>query len=250
MNDDVKGDLMQRSREWLQSCVSAATRSGVPEEADLEAFILVHIDGEQARQDAAVAAAREEQREADARFIRSDEATWDSAHELDEVIRTSPLTATPLADRIAELEAENDGATAAGRKIADRWVDEKDRADYATAALRLHGFRECDIAACNCGSWHAPPNLRAEKAEAERDRLAVDALAALAGAGVATPQEGYTAAPFLLKGDIGRLAAERDALRAQVEAARALCADFDRGGGLMWPGEVLAAMESAMESKR
>lgn len=36
-----------------------------------------------------------------------------------------------------------------------------------------------------------------------------------------------------------------DALRAQVEAARALCAGFDRGGGLMWPGEVLAAMDGA-----
>jgi hypothetical protein len=35
--------------------------------------------------------------------------------------------------------------------------------------LRLHRFRECDIPACNCGSWHAPPNERAERAEAERD---------------------------------------------------------------------------------
>ena len=52
--DDVKGDLMQRSREWLQSCVNAATRSGEPEEADLEAFLLAHLDGEPARQAAAV----------------------------------------------------------------------------------------------------------------------------------------------------------------------------------------------------
>lgn len=33
------------------------------------------------------------------------------------------------------------------------------------AALSRHGFRRCDIAACNCGSWHAPPNHRAETAE-------------------------------------------------------------------------------------
>ncbi len=42
-------DMMKRSREWLQSCVNAATRSGVPEEADLEAFLLAHLDDEHAR---------------------------------------------------------------------------------------------------------------------------------------------------------------------------------------------------------
>lgn len=56
MNDETKDELMKRTREWLQSCVNAATRSGVPEEADLEAFILAHIDGEPAR----MAAARRE----------------------------------------------------------------------------------------------------------------------------------------------------------------------------------------------
>ena len=54
VNDETKAELMKRTREWLQSCVNAATRSGVPEEADLEAFILAHIDGEPARQAAAV----------------------------------------------------------------------------------------------------------------------------------------------------------------------------------------------------
>ena len=133
-DDDVKGDLMQRSREWLQSCVNAATRSGVPEEADLEAFILAHLDGEEARQAAAVAAAREEQREADAKFCPNclgvgfverpvpcpycDDSTHDHYCPTGtqrqqcgcgaERIRATPLTATPLADRIAELEASND----------------------------------------------------------------------------------------------------------------------------------------------
>ena len=54
MNDETKAELMKRTREWLQSCVNAATRSGVPEEADLEAFILAHIDGEPARRAAAL----------------------------------------------------------------------------------------------------------------------------------------------------------------------------------------------------
>ena len=58
MNDETKDELMRRTREWLQSCVNAATRSGVPEEADLEAFILAHIDGEPARR-AAVEAERD-----------------------------------------------------------------------------------------------------------------------------------------------------------------------------------------------
>jgi hypothetical protein len=58
MNDETKAELMKRTREWLQSCVNAATRSGVPEEADLEAFILAHIDGEPARR-AAVEAERD-----------------------------------------------------------------------------------------------------------------------------------------------------------------------------------------------
>lgn len=49
--------------------------------------------------------------------------------------------------------------------------------DAFEATLRLHRFRPCDIAACNCGSWHAPENVRAEKAESERD-AAVEALAA------------------------------------------------------------------------
>ena len=68
-----------------------------------------------------------------------------------------------------------------------------------------------------------------EQAEAECDRLAGDALAALAGAGVATPQEGYIAAPFLLKGDIGRLAAERDAKELALVSFRK---DAERGEAL------------------
>lgn len=30
----------------------------------------------------------------------------------------------------------------------------KERADKAEQALQFHGFVRCDIAACNCGSWH------------------------------------------------------------------------------------------------
>jgi hypothetical protein len=41
-------------------------------------------------------------------------------------------------------------------------------------ALRRNGWRLCDVPACNCNSWHAPPNLRAQKAEEERDAYADD----------------------------------------------------------------------------
>lgn len=65
----------------------------------------------------------------------------------------------------------------------------------------------------------------------ERDRLAVDALAVLAGAGIATPEKGYVAEPWALAGDIARLAKERDEARADYERARAdyaRCAETQR----------------------
>lgn len=49
------------------------------------------------------------------------------------------------------------------------------------------------------------------------ERLAHDALAALSGARIATPVEGYVMSPTLLKGDIRRLAAERDAAQARAD---------------------------------
>jgi chromosome segregation ATPase len=109
MNDETKDELMRRTREWLQSCVNAATRSGVPEEADLEAFILAHIDGEPARRAAAVAAAREEQREACERYAEERHAAYgwaeNEVRSIGIAIRNTPLDATPPADRIAALRA-------------------------------------------------------------------------------------------------------------------------------------------------
>lgn len=110
MNDETKAELMKRTREWLQSCVNAATRSGVPEEADLEAFILAHLDGEPAR----LAAALENMREACA--LRVDAVKcYGYGVEADEPgvrdqcageVRDTPLDATPLADA---LERANEG---------------------------------------------------------------------------------------------------------------------------------------------
>lgn len=113
MNDETKDELMRRTREWLQSCVNAATRSGVPEEADLEAFILAHLDGEPAR----LAAAREEQREAcalDAEERVGCASTYDE-------IRSVPLDATPLADELRTLRADELRALRA--RVAELEVD-------------------------------------------------------------------------------------------------------------------------------
>lgn len=110
MNDETKDELMKRTREWLQSCVNAATRSGVPEEADLEAFILAHLDGEPER----LAAALENLREACA--LRVDAVKcYGYGVEADEPgvrdqcageVRDTPLDATPLREA---LERANEG---------------------------------------------------------------------------------------------------------------------------------------------
>lgn len=94
-------DIMTRVREWLESCVRVATENGVPEEADLEAATLAHIDSEPAR----LAAAREEQREACADWLE-DTVLPEAAYSVVREVRATPLAATPLADEIASLRAE------------------------------------------------------------------------------------------------------------------------------------------------
>jgi hypothetical protein len=48
------------------------------------------------------------------------------------------------------------------------------------------------------------------------ERLAIDALAALSGAGISTPAEGYLLAPYLLSGDLAELVKQRDDARAEA----------------------------------
>lgn len=61
---------------------------------------------------------------------------------------------------------------------------------------------------------------RVDDLGARLGRLAADALAALAGAGVSTPAEGYVAAPQELRAGIERLAKERDDYRRNFRDAR------------------------------
>jgi hypothetical protein len=140
MNDETKDELMRRTREWLQSCVNAATRSGVPEEADLEAFILAHIDGEPARRAAAVAAAREEQREACERYAEERHAAYgwaeNEVRSIGIAIRNTPLDATPPADRIAALFAGIGPAIFINRSLSRAQVITAWDAMAATAGAR------------------------------------------------------------------------------------------------------------------
>lgn len=79
--------------------------------------------------------------------------------------------------------------------------------------LRRNGFRECDIAACNCGSWHAGPNLRAEKAEevqATQEERARELIAEAEAESVS------------LRADLDTAAAVTSQLQAELEAERHL----------------------------
>lgn len=82
----------------------------------------------------AVAAAREEQREACARqfdLARRAERPM-SKREAYERVRATPLDSTPLAERVAELEKERDEIA----RIAQEWRDERDRAERERDALK------------------------------------------------------------------------------------------------------------------
>ena len=163
-----------------------------------------------ARTAAAVAAAREEQREACARRIREE---FLADLDADSACLNTPLTSTPLGDRLDELERD-----------VYAWRLE-------SAALRT----QKEQAEAECDEWRR--QLRdAERYSAEQEMAYADLTAELAMVRAAGKE---------LTLEFEGIEDERDLARAQVEAARALCADFHRGGGLMWPHEVIAAMDGA-----
>lgn len=66
-----------------------------------------------------------------------------------------------------EAVAADQMVAALQQSVADTARLGMEQSGRLTNVLHRNGFRECDIAACNCGSWHAGPNLRAEKAETD-----------------------------------------------------------------------------------
>lgn len=155
--------------------------------------LLAHVDGEQARSDARA----EEVREACARqFPKGPEESFFDPWAA-EVVRATPLTSTPLADRIAELEA----SVRVSESLLRVTTAERDEAEARVAELEA----ERDA---------AQKELLALK-KAVTDKLHFDMRALLDG----TPER--------------RLEAERDALRAQVEAARRWAVHDSHGRGLV-----------------
>lgn len=183
MSDDVKG-FRERITAAMERITAGHSPMRIPADMTDPDIVLsdclARIDGEQARQDASVAAAREEQREACALWMQGPDPTMmDVAN--GETVRGTPLTSTPLADRIAELSRTLQA------RVED-WNNER-----TTVVMERR---------------------RANDLEAERDR-ARERLALQVGIAVKTPL------PLLeLVVHVERLLmdtrAERDALRAQV----------------------------------
>lgn len=196
------------------------------------------LNGEEARQAAAVAAAREEQREVDYR------ATLEAGHAFIRMMSPSepfgaadfsrfescakftrpPLTATPLADRLDKAEAEREALRAENEELKG-WNDErlKEREEAYAALLKA----EAQVEAQRRDIHHLVNKALDYATEGKALR-----------AQVATETDLY-------KASMAEASRAIERLTAQVEAVRALCADFHQGGGLMWPHEVLAAMDGA-----
>ena len=255
-SDDVKG-FRERITAAMERIAAGHSPMRIPADMTDPDIVLsdclARIDGEYARTAAAVAAAREEQRETCAAVIwaKSQCATASELGEISSHVRAAPLTATPLADRIAELEArlaewaEKDGNSPgynlekaktygriAGeeRKRAEKAEAERDalRAQVADLEAYKQEGDEVEIAAQRLKFWADNPH----------------ACPVHFGARTACGQC-YDSERSLYKASMAEASKTIERLTAQVEAARALCASFDRGGGLMWPGEVLAAMDGA-----
>ncbi len=242
MTDDVKAALA-RYRATM-----ADERAQMDEETfnalwGDDALVLAHLDGEPARTAAAVAAAREEQREACATECNGDYSC-----------ATAGLTATPLANRIAELEKANN----AFRNKQSLWDED--------ASFYLQTLRQADSIGALKADLHdereVSQSLREQLIAAEAERDALRAQTSLTdGPCVECGESTQWAA-----GDPGRwsvmLPTEAEpgvakhhhvkcvlGWRAQVEAARAACARFIDLPWLKWAGDagrdVLAAMDGA-----
>jgi hypothetical protein len=117
VTDDVKG-FRERIAAAMERIAAGHSPMRIPADMTDPDIVLsdclARIEGEAARTAAAVAAAREEQREACAtRFNeqRRPERPL-TKHEVYEAIRATPLTAKPLSDRIAEMEREHESLRA------------------------------------------------------------------------------------------------------------------------------------------
>lgn len=275
MSDDVKKALEELEQTFaivhrVATHQSDAAYMSIPadpkRDADLRHMVAVeslraHIDAEPAR----LAAALEEQREADALALLAladpecscaQEEDVCAACEVDgyaRVVRATPLTATPLGDELAQVRRERDAlkvrALGAEARVMELEEEQEARDDVMTAEQRLKFWEEnphaCPVhfgARTACGQCHDSTaqqltNLRIEHEavvnEVETAEARVKELLALGeqrcdGIGCDWGEECV------------RLVAERDALKARV---RKLEAELDEGvrvlmGVLSSPGFV------------
>jgi len=189
MNDDVKAAALVVVKARIREALPTAGPTMALQTWEFD-VLLAHIDGEDARRAAAVAAAREEQREACVQAIDAlnpMECESDGVYLAVEAVRTVTLSATPLADRIAELE--------------------RSEALFAATA------KACEKAEAERDEWRR--QLRdAERYAAEQEMAYADLTAELAMVRAAGKE---------LTLEFEGVEAERGALRAQVHAARAVC---------------------------
>ena len=165
---------------------------------------------------------------------------------MNEYVIGCPLTATPLADRIAELEAdrarleaaEEDTLKQVAKEYHGRITAEAER-DALRREVEQLGVSEVELLA-------ERDALRAELRElrevAERNVGDVQHLRQSAIA-LTDERDALRAQVADLEISLAARASPNRTWHAQVEAVRALCARFERGGGTLWPGEVLAAID-------
>ena len=256
MNDDVKAarESIKEFRDWAQRLNQLARHSkdgmsnsliAADNQRAIEVktkILLAHIDGEPAR----IAAACEEVREACAQRVPS----IGQPHDCFEAVRATPLTATPLADAlrlanetVVKLAQAATEAQARAEEGVRYWTDLAQAEARDAAALRA---RVAELEATNDAEWEQAAYLandRAKKAEAEREALLArrcDAYSLLRPEfdGVTfCRKDGARAAQDVL--------AERDALRAQVEAARTYARQALDYGEDCDATDLLAAMDGA-----
>lgn len=169
-----------------------------------------------------VAAAREEQREACADEVYSC-VYEDTLTELAAAVRSTPLDATPLADRIAELE----------RHLSDAKLDREKASAYAIALQRICETMRRVTCGEDAGFLHVPDAFKAAPFYATMVPLVVEAAADLRAAAESAANVTKTLAEerdyarneaqrFARAGDLA--IAKADAAEAELAAERALSA--------------------------
>lgn len=169
-----------------------------------------------------------------------------AADSLGDRLRDVPLDATPLADALARAEEGvrywTDLAQAEARDAATL------RARVAELEAQLAEWAEKDgnspgynlEKAKTYGRIAGEERRRAKKAEAERDALRAWVSAVSEALGAIEP-----VSDCRVELSANAAAALAESLRAQVEAARALLNEIEDTGGVVWPADVLRAMDEA-----